>query len=95
MLAYIRDDLLTKVCPAVEHSHDDAAELQIRVSPRIAHLFDQSDNFYQTFQREILALYWSQEFAGSDADDTIVYSTLRVAEGVFFDSQNQLLGLRS
>ena len=46
MLAYIRDDLLTKVCPAVEHRHDNAAELESRVGPRIAHLLNQPDNFY-------------------------------------------------
>jgi len=62
VLAYLRYNLLAKIRPTVEHCHDDAAHLETLVRARIAHLLDQSNNFYQTFEREILALYWSQKF---------------------------------
>ena len=59
MLAHLCHDLLAEIGPTVEHCHDDAAELEALVCTRIVHLFDQADNFYQSFQREILALDWS------------------------------------
>jgi hypothetical protein len=59
MLAYLRHDLLAKICPTVEHCHDDAAELEALVCAGIVNLLYQADNFYQAFQREILALDWS------------------------------------
>src|SRR4029450_1798058 len=62
MFAPLRHDLFTKVCPTVEHGHDNATELESRVGARIAHLLNQPDNFHQTFESEILALYRSQEF---------------------------------
>src|SRR6185437_8271864 len=65
MLAHLGYNLLTKICPTVVHGHDNTAELESRVRTRIAHLLDQSDNFYQSFQREILTLYWGQKFVGS------------------------------
>jgi hypothetical protein len=33
MLAHLRHDLLAKICPTVEHCHDDAAELEALVCP--------------------------------------------------------------
>src|SRR6266853_106011 len=65
MLTNICHNLRTKICATVEHCHDDAADLETLVRARIAHLLDQTDNFHQTFEREILALYWGQEFVGS------------------------------
>src|SRR5439155_1077793 len=65
MLTNICHDLRTKVCATVEHCHDDAADLETLVRARIAHLLDQPDNFHQTFERKILALYGGQEFIGS------------------------------
>jgi len=59
MLAYLRHDLLAKIRPTVEHCHDDAAELEALIRAGIAHLLDQPHDFYQSFQREILALDWS------------------------------------
>src|SRR6185312_2212441 len=64
MLAHLGYNLLTKICPAVVHGHDNTAELQPLVRARIAHLLDQSDNLYQPFQREILTLYWGQKLIG-------------------------------
>src|SRR5262249_29828655 len=59
MLGPLRYDLPAKVCPAVEHCHDDTAELETLVRAGIVHLLDQPHDFYQSFQREILALDWS------------------------------------
>jgi len=59
MLAYLRHDLLAKICPTVEHCHDNAPELEALVCAGIVNLLYQADNFYQAFQREILALDWS------------------------------------
>src|SRR5438876_10856508 len=64
MLAHLCHDLLAEIGPTVEHGHDDAAELEALVRPRITHLLDQPNNFHQAFQREILALYRSQQFVG-------------------------------
>ena len=65
MLANICHNLRTKIRPTVEHCHDDAANLEALVRARVAHLLDQPDNFHQTFERKILALYGGQEFIGS------------------------------
>src|SRR5262249_46526049 len=59
MLAHVRHDLPAKVCSAVEHGHDDTDELETLVCAGIVHLLDQPHDFYQSFQREILALDWS------------------------------------
>src|SRR4029434_4224927 len=55
MLAHLRHDLLTKVCPTVEHRHDNAAELESRVGAGIAHLLNHPDNFTQPSEGKILA----------------------------------------
>src|SRR5947209_18318423 len=56
--------LATEVRSAIEHRHDNAADLQLGVRARIADLFDDSDNFYETFESEILALNRRQQFIG-------------------------------
>jgi hypothetical protein len=40
MFAHLRHDLLTKICPTVEHGHDNAAELESPVGARIPHLLN-------------------------------------------------------
>src|ERR1700730_18776790 len=62
MLPHVGDHLLTKVCPSVKHRHDDSGQLKTLVRARINYLLDQPHNFHQAFQREILALDWSQQF---------------------------------
>jgi hypothetical protein len=46
ILAHLRPDLLAKICPTVEHCHDDAAELEAFVRAGIVHLLDQPHDFY-------------------------------------------------
>jgi len=46
MLAYLRHDLLAKICPTVEHCHDDAPELEALVRAGIVHLLYHANNFY-------------------------------------------------
>jgi len=64
MLAHLRHDLLAKICSSVEHRHDNTANFEMLVRSGVAHLLDQPHNFYQSFQREILALDRSQQFIG-------------------------------
>src|SRR6266487_1852203 len=64
MLAHLRHDLLAKICSRIEHRHDDTANFETLVRPGVTHLLDQPHDFYQSFQREILALYRRQQFIG-------------------------------
>src|SRR5207253_6534104 len=62
MLSHLRDDLCTYFGAAVEHRHDDAANFDLRVGARIAHLLNDPHNFYQAFERKIFALNRSENF---------------------------------
>ena len=58
-------DLLGELRPRVVHGQHDAPDLELIVSARIAHLFNDPDNFDQAFESEILALNRSQKLVGS------------------------------
>src|SRR5437870_1049639 len=64
MLAHLRHYLCAEVGSTVEHRHNDTANLEPMVRARIAHLFDYSNNFHQTLEREILTLDRRQKFVG-------------------------------
>src|SRR5260370_897640 len=63
MLPHFVHHLLAQIRPTVEHSHDNAADLDLIVRARITHLLDHAHDFDQTFERKILALDRRQDFA--------------------------------
>ena len=64
MRAHFRHHLRAEIGPAVEHGHDDAGNLDVRIRSRGAHLFDHADDFDQAFQSIILTLDRRQDFIG-------------------------------
>ncbi len=64
MLTHLRNHLCAQICAAVEHRHENTADLDIRICSGIAHLLDHAHNFDQTFQREVFALNRGQNFIG-------------------------------
>ena len=60
MRANLSHNLRAQLCPAVEHRHDNAADFNLLVRARVAHLLDHAHNFHQSFEREIFALNRSQ-----------------------------------
>jgi len=64
MLPHFVYDLFAQIRPTVEHGHDNAADLDLIVRARIAHLLNHAHNFDQTFERKILALDRRQYLVG-------------------------------
>src|SRR5207245_11366582 len=65
MLPHFVYDLFAQIRPTVEHGHDNAADLDLIVRARIAHLLDHAHDFDQTFERKILALDRRQDLVSS------------------------------
>src|SRR5205823_13757072 len=64
MLSHFSDNLRAYFCAAIEHRHNNAADFDLRVGARIAHLLNDPHNFDQAFERKILALNRSENFIG-------------------------------
>ena len=62
MLANFRHDLRAQVSAAIEHRHDNAADLDLCVRAGVAHLLDDVNDFYKPLEREIFALDWRENF---------------------------------
>ena len=56
MFPHFRDHLRAQVCPTIKHRHDDSTELEIIVRSRIAHPFNDADDFYQAFEGEVFRI---------------------------------------
>src|SRR4051794_12960601 len=58
MFTNVGHDLAAQIRATIEHGHENSADLYPVVSPRIANLFDDANDFHKAFEGEIFTLNW-------------------------------------